>query len=68
MREHYALATSGPKAAASKPAAGWSVTAFPGANKSRQPPAAQHGHYGYQPHGPERDIWLQEVDDISEAD
>jgi hypothetical protein len=23
---------------------------------------------GYQPHGPERDIWLHEVDDISEAD
>jgi DNA-binding transcriptional MerR regulator len=24
--------------------------------------------HGYQPHGPERDIWLHEVDDISEAD
>jgi hypothetical protein len=23
---------------------------------------------GYQPHGPERDIWLHEVDDISETD
>jgi DNA-binding transcriptional MerR regulator len=24
--------------------------------------------HGYQPHGPERDIWLHEVDDISEAE
>src|SRR5215472_3919514 len=24
--------------------------------------------HGYQPHGPERDIWLHEVADISEAD
>jgi effector-binding domain-containing protein len=24
--------------------------------------------HGYEPHGPERDIWLHEVDDISEAD
>ena len=24
--------------------------------------------HGYEPHGPERDIWIHEVDDISEAD
>ena len=24
--------------------------------------------HGYEPHGPDRDIWLHEVDDISEAD
>ena len=24
--------------------------------------------HGYQPHGPERDIWINEVDDISEVD